>query len=33
MKLFIGDIFSPQFVTATKKGRKTKKKFFSTDLV
>lgn len=32
MKLFIGDIFSPHFVTASKEGRKTKKNFFSTDL-
>lgn len=33
MKLFIGDIFSPHFVTGSKEGRKTRKKFFSTDLV
>lgn len=29
MKLFIGDILSPHFVTASKEGRKTKKKFFN----
>ena len=29
MKLFIGDIFSPHFVTASKEGRKTKNIFFN----